>query len=107
MYNEQNIFNKIIKGELPCKKIYEDERVLSFYDINPKSKIHALVIPKGGYVDFGDFVSKAKSDEIANFFNKANFIASSVLGLSNFKILTNNGKGAGQEVFHFHIHILG
>ena len=62
-YDENNIFAKILRGEIPCKKIYEDEFVLSFYDINPQKKIHALVIPKGKYVDLDDFSQKASSDE--------------------------------------------
>ena len=70
-YDENNIFAKILKGEIPCKKIYEDEFVLSFYDINPQKKIHALVIPKGNYIDLDDFASKASEKEISYFFNKS------------------------------------
>ena len=62
-YDENNIFAKILRGEIPCKKIYEDNFVLSFYDINPQKKIHALVIPKGKYIDLDDFSSNASSDE--------------------------------------------
>ena len=64
-YDDNNIFAKILRGEIPCKKIYEDEFVLSFYDINPQKKIHALVIPKGKYVDLDDFSSNAKPEEMA------------------------------------------
>lgn len=107
MYNTQNIFYKILKSEIPNKTIYEDENILCFYDINPKSKIHALVIPKMNYIDFNDFVTNANPTLVSNFFKKVNDIAVDILFLENFKIITNNGAGAGQEVFHFHVHILG
>jgi diadenosine tetraphosphate (Ap4A) HIT family hydrolase len=106
MYNENNIFAKIIRGEISSKKIYEDDEILAFYDINPKKRIHALIIPKGQYVDFSNFISYAKMEEVTNFFVKANFIAKEVLHLESFKILVNNGENAGQEVMHFHLHIL-
>lgn len=107
MYNDENVFAKILSGAIPCKKIYENDTVLSFYDINPKSKIHALVIPKGKYIDFHNFMNNASSDEISEFFTTVNHIATNVLKLKDFRIQTNNGSKAGQEVFHFHIHILG
>lgn len=107
MYDSNNIFAKIIRNEVPCEKIYEDDLLLSFYDIHPKSKVHALVIPKLEVQNFVEFTSKAQSLEVAEFFKKSSFIATDILKLNSFKILTNNGKGSGQEVFHFHIHILG
>jgi histidine triad (HIT) family protein len=106
MYEENNVFAKIIKGEIPSKKVYEDDEILAFYDINPRARIHVLVIPKIACKDFSDFVQKADDKTISSFFIKVNQVATEVLKLTDFKILTNKGKGAGQEVFHFHIHIL-
>ena len=107
MYDAENVFAKILKAEIPCKKIYEDDTILSFYDIHPKSKVHALVIPKMEVVDFSDFVSQATPLQVADFFKKSSYIASEILNLKSFRLLANNGKESGQEVFHFHLHILG
>ena len=108
MYDKNNIFAKIIKGEIPCEKIYEDENVLFFKDINPISKIHVLGVPKFSCKDFSDFVSKAKPETISNFFKKTEMIIDK-LGVreSGYKIIANSGSDGGQEVPHFHIHILG
>lgn len=106
MYDKDNIFAKIIRGDLPCNKIYEDELVFSFYDIHPKAKVHALVVPKLEVVNFTDFTLKSTPNQISDFFTKSSYIANNILKLASFKILTNNGKESGQEVFHFHIHIL-
>ena len=73
-YDENNIFAKILRGEIPCKKIYEDKFVLSFYDINPQKKIHALVIPKGKYIDLDDFSNKASSDEMVGLLKGINIV---------------------------------
>lgn len=106
-YKNGNIFEKILKGELECKKIFEDEFVLSFWDAYPKAKYHALVIPKALYATFQDFALQEGEWQVGSFFKKVNFIALEVLKLGdNFKLLINNGKSAGQEVFHFHVHIL-
>ena len=105
-YNDNNIFLKIIKGELPCNKVYEDEKILSFYDINPKAPIHVLVIPKNKYVSFDDFIEKANSDEIEHFFKTVKKIAND-LKLKSYRIVANCGEEAGQVVFHYHMHILG
>ena len=86
-YDENNIFAKILRGEIPCKKIYEDEFVLSFHDINPQKKIHALVIPKGKYIDLDDFSNKASSDEMAGLLKGINIVAKK-LGIS-----VDTGKG--------------
>jgi histidine triad (HIT) family protein len=107
MYNTNNIFYKILKKEVPAKIIHETETIICFYDINPKSKVHALVIPKKEVIDFDDFIKQASQIEVASFFKDVQVIAKDILKLNNFKILTNNGSGAGQEVFHFHIHIMG
>ena len=108
MYDENNIFAKILRKEIPCKPIYEDDKVFFFNDINPQAKIHILAIPKMPVVDFNDFISKADSEMIKYFFNKINEIAkNNGLADSGFRLVTNNGKDANQEVPHFHIHILG
>lgn len=107
IYNPENVFAKIIAGTMPCKKIFEDEHVLSFWDIHPKAKFHALVITKKKFVNFEDFIKKSELHEVGMFFQKVNFIATEILKLNNnFKMLTHNGKDANQEIEHFHIHIL-
>ena len=105
MYNKENVFAKILKKEIPAKIIFESDSVLAFYDINPKAKIHVLVIPKVEYINFSDFI--ANSNNIEVFFREVQNIAENILHLKDYKILTNNGVAAGQEVFHFHVHILG
>tara|TARA_B100000674_G_scaffold403599_1_gene349810 strand:- start:85 stop:450 length:366 start_codon:yes stop_codon:yes gene_type:complete len=110
-YDERNIFAKILKGEIPCKKIYEDEFVLSFYDINPQKKIHALVIPKGKYVDFDDFSMNASSEEMVGLLKGINIVAKKLeisidKGLG-YRALTNIGNHGGQEVPHLHFHLFG
>ncbi len=109
-YDKNNIFAKILRGEIPCKKIYENEYVLSFHDINPQKKIHALVIPKGSFKDLDDFVQNAKDKEILEFFNAITHVAkllkaSSVEG--GYRALSNIGENGGQEVPHLHFHIFG
>ena len=110
-YDENNIFAKILKGEIPCKKIYEDKFVLSFYDINPQKKIHALVIPKGRYVDFDDFSENASSEEIIGLFKGINIVAKklkiSVDTGKGYRVLTNVSEHGGQEVPHLHFHLFG
>ncbi|MFT4967130.1 MAG: histidine triad (HIT) family protein [Candidatus Deianiraeaceae bacterium] len=105
-YDHNNIFAKIILKEIPAKIVFESDSILAFEDINPKAKTHILVVPKGQYANFTSFTSNAPSGEISSFFQTVNNIATNILKLQNFKILTNNGYNAGQEVFHFHIHIL-
>ena len=108
-YDKNNIFAKILRGEIPCNKIYENDYVLSFYDINPQKKIHALIIPKGEYIDFDDFTSKASTNEINELFKGINVVAQRLKITNNlgngYRILTNIGKDGGQEVPHFHFHI--
>ena len=108
MYDENNIFAKILRKEIPCKPIYEDDKVFFFKDINPQAKIHILAIPKMPATDYNDFISKADNEMIKYFFDKINEIAKKQ-GLldSGFRLVTNNGRDANQEVPHFHIHILG
>ncbi len=110
IYDKNNIFAKILRGEIPCKKIYENDFVLSFYDINPQKKVHALVIPKGEYIDLDDFILNAKEKEISEFFKSISHVAK-LLNVSNkeggYRVLSNIGKNGGQEVPHLHFHIFG
>ena len=110
-YDDNNIFAKVLRGEIPCKKIYEDDFVLSFYDINPQKKIHALVIPKGKYIDLDDFSDKASDDEIVGLIKGVSNVAKK-LGISvdegnGYRALTNISKHGGQEVPHLHFHVFG
>lgn len=105
-YDSNNIFAKIIRGDIPSKKIYEDDRVLAFFDAFPVAPTHILVIPKGQYIDYVDFLNKAPKDEIAYYFTKVKEVANS-MGLESFRICSNIGEQSGQSVFHFHTHILG
>ena len=110
-YDDNNIFAKILRGEIPCDKIYEDEFVLSFYDINPQKKIHALVIPKGKYVDLDDFNTNASHDEIVGLM-KGITTVSKKLGVSSidgkgYRALANISENGGQEVPHLHFHLFG
>ncbi len=107
-YNADNVFAKILRGEIPCRKIYEDDFALAFYDINPKAKIHALVISKGMFTDYNDFVRHSTDDEIAGF-SRAVLKTAELLKLENsgYRIVFNTGKDSGQEVPHLHAHILG
>ncbi len=113
-YDKNNIFAKILRGEIPLKpseKIYENEFVLSFYDINPKKKIHALVIPKGEYSDLDDFSKRASEKEIAELIKGINIVAKkleiSINGGKGYRTIANIGENGGQEVPHLHFHLLG
>jgi diadenosine tetraphosphate (Ap4A) HIT family hydrolase len=107
-YDSTNVFARILRGEIPCNKIYEDEYVLAFHDINPQAKLHALVIPKSAYVSFDDFSAGASAAEIAGFVRAVGKVARQ-LGLveNGYRILANHGRHAHQEVPHFHVHIFG
>lgn len=105
-YDPSNIFAKIISGTLPSNKVYEDELCLAFHDINPRAQTHVLVIPKGEYIDFSHFIVNASAQDISQFFGKIEHIATNVLGLQSFRLNVHNGESSGQEVFHFHVHIL-
>jgi len=107
-YDRNNIFARILRGEVPCKKVYEDDHVLAFHDINPQAPIHVLVIPKSAYVSLDDFAATAKPDEIGAFFAAVGRIARQ-LGLAEpgYRILANHGPDSHQEVPHFHVHIFG
>jgi len=110
-YDNNNIFAKILRGEIPCKKIYEDNFVLSFYDINPQKKVHALVIPKGKYVNFDDFNANASSEEMVGLLKGINTVAKkleiSVDTGKGYRALTNISEHGGQEVPHLHFHLFG
>ena len=108
MYDENNIFAKILRKEIPTEPLYEDDKVFFFNDINPQAKVHILAIPKMQVVDFNDFILKAEENTVNYFFSKVREIANKHnLDKSGYRIVTNNGKDAGQEVPHFHVHILG
>ena len=107
-YDNQNIFAKILRGEIPCRKVFEDEWALAFDDINPQAPIHVLVIPKGAYVSWDDFSAKASDVEIAGFVRAVGHVGRE-LGLvePGYRLLANIGMDAHQEVPHLHIHIFG
>ena len=107
-YDPNNIFARILRGEIPCKKAYENEHVLAFHDINPQAPLHVLVIPKGAYVSMDDFSAKASSEEIAAFVRAIGDIARQEgVAESGYRILANHGRDAHQEVPHLHVHIFG
>ena len=111
-YDNNNIFAKILRKEIPCKKIYEDKYVLAFHDINPQKKIHAIVIPKGAYINLDDFSSNATEKEISGLIKGIATVAKKI-GVSEafkgggYRSLVNVGKDGGQEVPHLHFHIFG
>ena len=106
-YDNENIFAKILRSEIPCEKVFEDEFIFSFKDINPKTNLHILIIPKKPYIDVLDFLENADSEYQSNFWNSVNKLVLQ-LDLKNkgFQIKTHKGKDGGQEVFHFHLHLL-
>ena len=107
-YDDQNIFAKILRGEIPCRKVFEDEWALAFDDINPQAPLHVLVIPKGAYVSWDDFSAKASDAEIGGFIRAVGHVARE-LGLvePGYRLLANIGMNAHQEVPHLHVHIFG
>lgn len=108
MYDKNNIFAKILKGEISCDKVYEDEEVMAFYDKYPNAKVHVLVVPKGEYVSFVDFANKAGAEKVGAFFEKVAKVAE-LLGLEEkgYRISSNIGHDGGQVIYHFHVHIMG
>ena len=106
-YDNENIFAKILRSEIPCDKIYEDEYILSFKDINTQTKNHVLIIPKEQYLDIADFLQSANAKYQTNFWASVNTIIDNLdLRDRGFQIKTHKGKDGGQEVFHFHLHLL-
>ncbi len=107
-YDDNNIFAKILRGEIPCKKVYEDDYVLAFDDIAPRAPVHILVIPKGKYISISDFGAKASAEEVKGFYAAVSKIAGEKgLEETGFRTIANTGLNGGQEVPHFHVHILG
>jgi histidine triad (HIT) family protein len=105
-YDRNNIFARIVRGEIPCKKVHEDEHTLAFYDINPQTPTHVLVIPKGEYVSLDDFAAEASEAEIAAFVRAIGKIARDLgVAETGYRILANHGNDAHQEVAHLHVHI--
>ena len=105
-YDTNNIFAKILRGEIPCDKVYEDEYVLAFNDISPQAPVHVLVIPKGEFISFDDFSSKGSAEEVSGFYKAVQKIATQ-LGLQEdgYRVLSNMGGIAHQEVMHYHLHL--
>ena len=107
-YDDGNIFARILRGELPCNKVYEDAHALAFHDINPMAPVHILVIPKGAYVSWDDFSERASETEIAGFVRAVGRVAREAgMVVQGYRLLANIGKRAGQEVPHLHVHIFG
>ena len=107
-YDSNNIFARILRGEIPCDKVFENEHVLAFRDINPQAPLHVLVIPKGAYVSMDDFSTKASPEEITAFVRAIGEIARQEgVAESGYRILANHGRDGHQEVPHLHVHIFG
>ena len=107
-YDDTNIFARILRGELPCAKVYEDDHVLAFNDIRPLAPVHILVIPKGAYVSWDDFSERAEAGEIAAFVRAVGRIARDPgLVAPGYRLLANVGVNGGQEVPHLHVHLFG
>jgi diadenosine tetraphosphate (Ap4A) HIT family hydrolase len=107
-YDSSNIFARILRGEIPASKIYEDEHALAFHDINPQAPVHILVIPKGAYVSWDDFAERGSEAEIAGFVRAVGHVARSQgMVTRGYRLLANIGRNGGQEVPHLHVHIFG
>ena len=107
-YDTDNIFAKILRSEIPCNKVFEDEFALAFHDIAPQAPVHILVIPKGEYVSWDDFSEKASAEEIAGFVRAVGYVAREQgLVVRGYRLLANIGRNGGQEVPHLHVHLFG
>ena len=107
-YDDDNVFAKILRGEIPCNKVYEDEHALAFHDIAPQAPVHILVIPKGRYISWDDFSEHAPADEIAGFVRAVGHVAREQgLPVRGYRLLANMGRNGGQEVPHLHVHLFG
>jgi len=107
-YDRNNVFARILRGELPCSKVYEDTHVLAFRDINPQAPTHVIVIPKGEYVSVDDFSANASAAELAAFMQAIGRIAHQEgVAETGYRILANHGRAAHQDVPHFHLHLFG
>ena len=107
-YDDANIFARILRGEIPARKVYEDEHAFAFHDINPQAPVHILVIPKGAYVSWDDFSERGSAEEIAGFVRAVGQIAREQgLVAPGYRLLANVGANSGQEVPHLHVHLFG
>ncbi len=107
-YDTNNIFAKILRGEIPCDKVYEDDHVLAFRDIRPHAKVHVLLIPKGAYVSLEDFAGKASEAEIVAFHRAIPKISAKLgVAVTGYRAIANSGADSHQEVPHYHLHLLG
>lgn len=107
-YDDNNIFAKILRGEIPCEAVYEDDYVLAFKDIAPQAPVHVLVIPKGAYISIEDFGANGSAAEVHGFYAALSTITSQLsLSENGFRVIANTGAHGGQEVPHYHVHILG
>jgi diadenosine tetraphosphate (Ap4A) HIT family hydrolase len=105
-YDRNNIFAKILRGEIPCRKIHESDHALAFHDIAPQAKVHALVIPKGAYVSFDDFSAQASEAEIVGLVRAIGKTAEALgVPANGYRLLANHGRDSRQEVPHLHVHI--
>ncbi len=107
-YDPSNIFARILRGEIPCQKVFENAYALAFHDIHPQAPVHILVIPKGEYISLDDFSAKASPDEIVGFVRAVGEVARAQgVATSGYRVLANHGPDSHQEVPHFHVHIFG
>jgi diadenosine tetraphosphate (Ap4A) HIT family hydrolase len=107
-YDPQNVFARIIRGELPCNKVYEDEHVLAFHDVRPQAPVHIVLIPKGEYVSVDDFSERGSDAELTAFMRAiARLARDAGVSEGGYRILANHGRAAHQEVPHFHLHLFG
>jgi diadenosine tetraphosphate (Ap4A) HIT family hydrolase len=107
-YDDTNIFARILRGEVPAKRVYEDDHALAFHDIAAQAPVHILVIPKGPYVSWDDFSAKASDAEIAGFVRAVGSVARAQgLVAPGYRLLANTGRDSGQEVPHLHVHVFG
>jgi diadenosine tetraphosphate (Ap4A) HIT family hydrolase len=107
-YDPDNVFARILRGEIPCKKVYEDDFALAFHDINPKAPVHVLVIPKHASATLGEFTASASQQQVAGFLAAVSAAVQRVgLDAGGYRLLANIGRDGGQEVAHLHFHIVG
>jgi diadenosine tetraphosphate (Ap4A) HIT family hydrolase len=107
-YDPDNIFAKILRGEIPCDKVFENDHAIAFNDLHPQAPVHVLIVPKGAYVSSSDFSSKASTDEIVGFMRAIHSVAEKTGVLEDgYRLIANAGEHSHQEVPHFHVHLLG
>ena len=107
-YDDSNVFARVLRGEIPSRRVYEDEWAVAFHDIAPQAPVHVLVIPRGAYVSFDDFSARAPDAEIAGFIRAVGVVARQLgLDAPGYRLLSNMGEHAGQEVPHLHVHLFG